>query len=378
MVMETIAVVIAVVAVVWLISVLVLTAPDLSNFDEPQPELHRDRSAVSAENSEVLRLIDLLQDELRGKSALKRLKRIRQLFDEGFTGSPLQADELGVTINATNAGGVDAEWVVAPGASHDRRLLYIHGGAFAIGSPLSHRMITSALSKACRVAVLAIDYRLLPEHFRKAAIADCQNAYRYMLGYGPSGNSDAEEIYVAGDSAGGNLTLMLSAWTGDAGLRRMDGVIAFSPSTDSTLSNPSAVRNIETDPMLGSGLGPLARLPKSIRLSIAFIKCLGSPRNPLMSPLFGDLSDLPPTLVQISDREMLFDDSLRYVNKARAQGSPVTLQVWPDMVHVWQMFQHVLPEARHAIDEVAAFLAENKSGRTAVFNEKQGLKQGIR
>jgi acetyl esterase/lipase len=372
MVMETIALVLAVVAAVWLISVLFLTAPDHSNFDEPQHGLHRDRSTVSAENKEVLRLIDLMQDELRGKSFFERLKRIRQLFDEGFTGSPLQADELGVTIDAADAGGVNAEWVVAPGASHGSRLLYIHGGAFAIGSPVSHRMITSALSKACGIAVLAIDYRLLPEHFRKSCIADCQNAYRYMLGHGPSGKSDADEIYVAGDSAGGNLTLMLSAWTRDEGLRRIDAVIAFSPSTDSTLSNPSAVRNIETDPMLGSGLGPLARLATPIRELAASIKCLSSPRNPLMSPLFGDLSDLPPTLIQASDCEMLLDDSLRYANKARAQGSPVTLQVWPDMVHVWPMFQHILPEARQAIDEVAAFLAANRTSEVAAIPRPAG------
>ena len=92
-----------------------------------------------------------------------------------------------------------------------------------------------------------------------------------------------------------------------------------------------------------------------------------SPRNPLMSPLFGDLSDLPPTLVQASDCEMLLDDSVRYVNKARSQGSPVTLQIWPEMVHVWQMFQHVLPEARLAIDEVAAFVHAN--GTTAQLND---------
>lgn len=359
--METIAVLVVLVALVWVFSLLFLVAPDHSNFDEPRHELHRDRSTVSAENEEVLQLIDAMQDDLRGRSPLKRLKRIRQIFDEGFTGSPATADELGVAINLTDAGGVDAEWVVARGASDDRRLLYIHGGAFAIGSPVSHRMITSALSKACGVAVLAIDYRLLPEHSRKAGIADCQNAYRHMLEYGPSGKSDADEIYVAGDSAGGNLTLMLSAWTRDEDLRRMDGVIAFSPSTDSTLSNPSAVRNIDTDPMLASGLGPIARLPKSIRGLIALVKCLASPRNPLMSPLFGDLGGLPPTLVQVSDCEMLRDDSLRYVNKARSQGSPVTLQVWPGMAHVWPMFQHVLPEARQSIDEVAAFVAANSA-----------------
>jgi acetyl esterase/lipase len=366
MFMETIGVIIAAVALIWVISVLFLTAPDHSVFDEPQHDLHRDPSGVSAENKEVLRLIGEMQDAVRGASILKRIDRLRQIFDEGFTGSPATADALGVAISATNAGGVDAEWVVAPGASHARRLLYIHGGAFAVGSPVSHRMITSALSKSCGVAVLAINYRLLPKHFRRAAIADCQNAYGYMLEHGPSGKSDAEEVYVAGDSAGGNLTLMLSAWARDEGLRRMDGVIVFSPSTDSTLSSPSTVRNIDTDPMLSAGLGRLARRPSSIRALLATIQCLASARNPLMSPQFGELRDLPPTLVLVSDCEMLFGDSLRYANKARTQGSPVTLQVWPDMVHVWPMFLHVLPEARQSIEEVAAFIAANsKSATTA-------------
>jgi monoterpene epsilon-lactone hydrolase len=361
----TIVVLVAVVTVIWVIAVLFLVAPDHSIFDDPQPELHRDPSGVSVENSEVLRLVGMLQDAVRGVSIFKRIDRLRQIFDEGFSGSPAGADELGVAISATNAGGVDAEWVMAPGASHERRLLYIHGGAFAIGSAVSHRMITSALSKSCGVAVLAINYRLLPQHFRRAAIADCQSAYRYMLEHGPSGKSAAEEIYVAGDSAGGNLTLMLSAWARDQGLRPMDGVIAFSPATDSTLSSPSVVRNIETDPMLGPGLGRLARPPASVRALLAMSMCLSSPRNPLMSPQFGDLGNLPPTLVQVSDCEMLFGDSLRYVNKARAQGSPVTLQVWPGMVHVWPMFQHVLPEARQAIEEVAAFIAANSKPTAA-------------
>jgi acetyl esterase/lipase len=363
--METFAVIVAVVALVWVISILFLAAPDQSAFDEPRHELHRDPSSVSAENNEVLRLVAAMHNAVRGASLPRRIKRLRQIFDEGFTGSPATADELGVEITATDAAGVAAEWVVAPGADSDRRLLYIHGGAFAIGSPVSHRMITSALSKICGVAVLAIDYRLLPEHSRRSGIVDCQNAYRYMLEHGPSGKSNAGEVYVAGDSAGGNLTLVLSAWARDKGLRRMDGVIAFSPSTDSTLSSPSAAGNIETDPMLAPGLGPLARLPAPIRGLLATIKCMASPRNPLMSPQFGDLGNLPPTLVMATDGEMLFDDSLRYVNKAKAQGSPVTLQVWPGMVHVWPMFQHVLPEARQSIEEVAAFIAANRTSAPA-------------
>jgi acetyl esterase/lipase len=97
-------------------------------------------------------------------------------------------------------------------------------------------------------------------------------------------------------------------------------------------------------------------MPLPLKVLAGLIAGQMNPSNPLMSPLFGDLQDLPPTLVQASDREMLLDDAIRYVNKARARSSPVTLQVWPDMVHVWQMFQHVLPEARYAIDEVAAFI----------------------
>jgi len=367
MMIEVLAVLLAVFAIAWLIVRVFLVAPDYSRFDEPRHELHRDRGAVSAESSEVMRLLDAMQDKLQAEPKYRRLKLLRKIFDEGFTGSPMQAAELGVDIEAVDVNGVNGEWVVAPGASPDRRLLYLHGGAFAIGSPLSHRMITSALSNSCNVAVLAIDYLLMPEHRRKAAIADCQTAYRWILENGPDGPNAAEGIYVAGDSAGGNLTLMLSAWARDANIRRMDAVIAFSPSTDSTLANPSTVKNIGTDPLLGPGLGPPARMPVEIKTLAALLAGLMNPLNPLMSPLFGDLSDLPPTLVLASDCEMLFDDSVRYVNKARSQGSPVTLQVWPGMAHVWPMFQHVLAEARQAIDEVAAFIAENSA--SAPMNE---------
>ncbi|MDX1404127.1 MAG: alpha/beta hydrolase [Woeseiaceae bacterium] len=357
-----------VVTVVWVVAALFLCGPDHSQYDDPEPVLHRDPGTVSADNAEVKKLINVMFSELRGVSLLRRIYRLRELFDEGFTGSPMTADGLGVQITGTEAGGVAAEWVVAPGASGARRLLYIHGGAFAIGSPTSHRMITAALSKACGVSVLAIDYRLFPEHFRRAAIADCKAAYRYLLENGPSGPGDAQDVYVAGDSAGGNLSLMLSAWASENQLPTMDAVVAFSPSTDSTLSNPSARRNIATDPLLGPGLGPLARLPRPLRALLSSLMGMLNASSVAMSPLFGELRNLPPTLVFASDCEMLLDDSLRYVNKARAQGSPVRLQLWPGMVHVWQMFQHVLPEARESIDEAAAFIAAHSSASQAGSN----------
>lgn len=359
MIVEVLAFAAAIGAAVWLITVVFLTAPDHSRFDEPRHELHRSRSSVTAENQQVLQLIADMQNELRGESKVKRLFRLRRIMDDGFTGSPAEAAALGVEIHAADAAGVGAEWVVAPGAGNDRRLLYLHGGAFAVGSPRSHRMITAALSKACGIVVLAIDYRLLPENRRIRSIRDSQTAYRWILENGPQGATAASEVFVAGDSAGGNLALMLAAWARDEGPRQLDGAIAFSPSTDATLSNGAMRKNIGSDPMLGPGLGAIVRLHAAVRLPAIALAGMMSPRNPLVSPLFGDLSNLPPTLVQASDCEMLFDDCVRYVNKAHSQGSTVSLQVWPDMVHVWQMFQHVLPEARLAIDEVAVFIREH-------------------
>ena len=367
MILQIFLILTALAVIAWLVIRVFFAPPDYSRFDEPQHELHRDREDVSAENSEAMRLLDAMQERLRAEPKHRRVTVLRKLFDEGFSGSPMHAGQLGVDIETVDVNGVDGEWVVAPGASQDRRLLYLHGGAFAIGSPLSHRMITSALSKSCNVAVLAIDYRLMPEHRRKSAIADCQNAYRWILDNGPVGPNAADEIFVAGDSAGGNLALMLSAWARDENIRRMNAVIAFSPSTDSTLANPSTVKNIGTDPLLGPGLGRLARLPLEVKTLAAMMAGLMNPLNPLISPLFGDLRNLPPTLVLVSDCEMLLDDAVRYVNKARSQGSPITLQIWPGMAHVWQMFQHVLPEARQAIDEVAAFVATNSA--SASMNE---------
>ena len=123
----------------------ILTAPDYSHFDHPQPELHRDPATVSAENKEVLALVEKMQAQLREESRLKRLLKLRRIMDEGFTGSPVTAAELGVEIEPAEANRVDAEWVVAPGAATNRRLLYIHGGAFAVGSPRSHRGIHRSL-----------------------------------------------------------------------------------------------------------------------------------------------------------------------------------------------------------------------------------------
>ena len=163
-------------------------------------------------------------------------------------------DDSSVRIIPADAGGVPAEWVLAPNADPQRRLLYIHGGAWTMGSPTSHRRLTAKFSEVANAAVLAIDYRLMPEHPRLAGIEDCRTAWRWMLDHGPDGAAPASAMFVAGDSAGGNLTLSLIAWVRDQGLRAPNAAVALSPATDATLGSPSLKGNLDTDPDAGAAV----------------------------------------------------------------------------------------------------------------------------
>jgi len=261
-------------------------------------------------------------------------------------------------FHRTDAGGVAGEWVLAPGADPQRRVLYVHGGGFVLGSTRSHRTITSKFSEVSGCAALAIDYRMLPEHGFMDAVTDCRNAYQWMLENGPEGAAAADQVYVAGDSAGGTLALSLLAWLRDRQLRMPDAAVVMSPLTDSTFSGASARGNLATDIMLAPVLRLLVRLPPFVRSLWVVWGYRVRPANPLASPLLGDLSGLPPILVQASEAEMLRDDARRYVFKARAAGTPAVLQTWAGMLHVFQIFERELPQARQAWAEIGKFLAE--------------------
>lgn len=355
---EFLLILVVVLAAIWLAVRLFLRAPDHSRYDQPVVDNVGGRTGPSGEIARLHKRLDQMTTRLEGVKLRDRNPLLRQIMDEGLLGAPVAPDELGVSARPVDAGGIPAEWVQAPGADPDQRLLYIHGGGFFAGSPTSARMLTAGFSKRCGMAVLSVDYRLMPENRRLDSVADCQAAYRWMLDHGPDGPATANEIFIAGDSAGGNLSLVVSAWARDAGLRVPDGVIAFSPSTDSTLASGSYRDNIDTDPMLGPPLGGFARLPPTLKALLGWLLGRVNPASPQSSPLFGSLHGLPPTLVQASDCEMLVDDARRYVNKARSQGSPAVLQTWPGMVHVFQMFGHVVPEADEALDKAAEFIAD--------------------
>lgn len=346
------------VVLAWAIARLWLRGPDLSAFDRPTGVRMSPPGAPSPEHLSVVASLGRVPRLLQGVPRSRHLAVLREYVDHLFP-----SDGLGARFDPIDAGGIPAEWVRAPGSDPGRRLLYIHGGAFVMGSPRSHRRITSKLSEEAQAAVLAIDYRLMPEHPRIAGIEDCRTAYRWMLDNGPDGQEPASSVFVAGDSAGGNLTLSLIAWVRDSGLRPPDAAVALSPATDATLASPSLRTNRRTDPMLGPLFGLVARMPRTLLLWATWIRTRINPRDPRVSPVYGDLAGLPPVLVQASEAEMLRDDARRYANRAAAAGSPVTLQTWDHMVHVWQIFHPDLPEGRRALEEIGRFLAAHSNRR---------------
>jgi len=336
----------------WAIARFHLRGPDLSAFDHPTGQRFSRGATPSAEHDRVVASLGKAPQLLQGLPRSQHIPVMRRYLDEIFP-----VDDLAATFTPVDAGGVRAEWVAAPGADGARRVLYIHGGAFTMGSPRSHRRLTAKFSEITGGVVLAVDYRLMPEHRRFAGIEDCRAAYAWLLENGPQGRAPATKVWVAGDSAGGNLTLSLIAWVRDAHLRTPDAAVALSPATDGTLSSPSLRSNIASDPMLGPLFGRLVKVPRALLLWFGWLQTRINPRDPIVSPVYGDLSRLPPVLVQASEAEMLRDDARRYVNRAVAAGSPVQLQTWEHMVHVWQIYYPELAEGRDALEEIRRFLA---------------------
>ncbi|MEL7538659.1 MAG: alpha/beta hydrolase [Pseudomonadota bacterium] len=322
---------------------------------------HNGGDGDSPENREAARLLTDIQTRIHGAPFRDQLRVAREVIDEGVPGTP-DTYELGVDIVETDIDGMRAEWVLAPGSRTDCRLLYLHGGAFALGSARSHRLLTASLAREAKIAVLAINYRLMPEFNRLDGVEDCQKAYLWMLANGPEGPSPARHTFVAGDSAGGNLALTLIAWLRDEGHRQVDRAIAICPNTDATGESDSLQRNMASDQMLGQGfVGKFVRLPRTLARAAIYASTRRRPDDPVLSPVYGDLSRLPPTLLQASDTEMLLDDSRRWYTKARAHGTDARLELYGGMIHVWHLFAHVLPEGIDATRRIARFIEEGIS-----------------
>lgn len=292
------------------------------------------------------KLIELLWKNYPGPSDYEKMKdkvdKMRSNFVQATSNFCSPAE--GVSVDALEVDGIPAEWLTGPGADEDRVLLYLHGGGYVIGSVATHRGLTSALAKAANCRVLALDYRLAPEHPYPAAVEDATRAYRWLLSQG----IDAGKIAIAGDSAGGGLTLATLLNLKDAGDPLPAAAIPISPWTDMEGSGDSMKTKVDQDPMVEpGGLMGMARLYMGDHTDY---------RTPTASPLHGDYGGLPPMLIQVGELETLLDDATRVAARAEAAGVDVTLEVWNEMVHVWHLFAPMVPEGRQAIKSIGEFI----------------------
>ena len=296
---------------------------------------------------------DVWQREVskEGTEYLERLRRGTPFGTNNFDLAGLRAGMgtrheptiPGVMLRKVKVGDVHCEWVLAPDADPDVRLLYLHGGGWVSGSGGNYLPLAADISVAAKCAVLLPDYRLAPEHAFPAGLEDCVAAHDWLVANGPTGAVPARATFIAGDSAGGNLTLATLLALRDRGRPLPAGGIAISAATDFTLAS-EALKSVH-DPIISARTMPEFRqryLQKA------------DPRNPLASPVFGDYRGLPPLLIQVGKHEMLRDDSLRVAKKARSDGIPVQLEVWPGMVHVFQI--RGLPESREAVEHIGEFI----------------------
>ncbi|MBC8290884.1 MAG: alpha/beta hydrolase [Planctomycetes bacterium] len=249
----------------------------------------------------------------------------------------------GVRLIRLKIGETPCEWVLAPGADPDVRLLYLHGGGWVSGSGGNYLPLAADISMAAKCAVLLPDYRLAPEHRFPAGLEDCISAHEWLVANGPSGPIPATATFIAGDSAGGNLTLATLLALRDRKRPLPAGGIALSAATDFTLMSES-LKTVH-DPIISARTMPEFRDRYLAKTDL---------RNPLASPVFGDYRGIPPLLIQVGEHEMLRDDSIRVAKKAASDGIQVKLEVWPGMVHVFQIRR--LPESREAIEHIADFI----------------------
>jgi monoterpene epsilon-lactone hydrolase len=283
--------------------------------------------------------------------AIERIRRIYRGWNRDTSVAQMrldwdiafQADIAPILHQRVSTAGVDGEWIAGSHTRHDKAILYFHGGGFRLGSVSSHRELIAGIAGASGYRVLAINYRLAPEHRFPAPLEDAIAAYGGMLDQGLR----PDNIAFAGDSAGGNLVLTTMLGLRQRGLPLPACGVLMSPWTDLAATGETYVSRADADPIHQRSM--IAALAKN------YLGEDGNPRDPLVSPLYADLTGLPPLLIQVGDRETVLADSTMVADKARAAGVDVELQVWDGMIHVFQMFAE-LPEAQRAIGSIAEFL----------------------
>ncbi len=255
----------------------------------------------------------------------------------------------GVTLQRGTLNGVPVEWIT-PADAATTVILYLHGGAWVLGWYHNHRVLAAHIAQASRSRVVAVDYSLAPEFPFPAALEDCLTVYNQLLDDG----IEANQIVIAGDSAGANLALAILLTRRDANKTLPAAAVCISPITDLAFTGKSYHTH------------------KDALLSAEFIRSMSRHYSgsqdvhfPLISPHYGDLAGFPPLLIHVGQDEILLSDAERLADKARHAGVDVTLTVWPKMWHVWHIMAPYLPEAKQAVNDIGSFVRKHSRCETA-------------
>ena len=268
----------------------------------------------------------------------------RQRLDEVGSVWPVADD---VKLTAVNANGIPGEWSIVPGSNPSRVLMFFHGGGYCSGSIVSHRRLVTEAGRAAGVRTLAIGYRLAPEYAFPAAYDDVLTAWRFLRDQ----NIPAAHVAVGGDSAGGGLTVALTNRLRDAHEELPGCAWLISPWTDLTMSGSTVVTKDAVDPLIHKKyLNELAD---------AYLPAGIDRKDPRVSPLYADLKGFPPTLMQVGSAETLLDDATRFAAVAGAADVRVTLEIWPQMIHAWPLWNAHLESGRRALASAGAFIRQH-------------------
>jgi monoterpene epsilon-lactone hydrolase len=274
----------------------------------------------------------------------------RPLLEQMLTSQPLPAD---VRTTPGDLGGIPVTFIDIADVEPRGTIFLIHGGGFALGSAGGSAGLASSLARKTGMRAVSVDYRLAPEHPYPAALQDVTAAYRAL-----AGQADADRVVVSGESAGGNLAIELLIAGKAEGLTMPAAALLFSPMTDLTVTGSSYAGKAQADPAISA---------QAIRTRAAdyLAGTDTDPADPLVSPIFADLSGLPPLLIQAGSHEVLLDDATRLAAKAAADDVAVILDITPGVPHVFQAFAALLDEGDAALNRAARFVKDNTAQKAA-------------
>ena len=286
---------------------------------------------------------------------IKAPLKARRDFHDRMTRLPIAS---GVRASSEVIDGIECEWLVPDGCDDAPVLYFLHGGAYIMGSPATHRRLISFIARSGGMRAVSPDYRLAPEHRYPSQLEDSLRVWRALI----RGGLDPARMAIGGDSAGGNLSIATMLALRDAGERLPAACVLLSPWLDLVGDGESHHTRSDYDPWFR---------PDKMPDAVKHFCDARTAEDPLVSPVRADASNLPPTLIQVGDHEILLSDSTRFADNMRAAGGRVDLHIWPDMWHVFQYFIGLMPESAKAIDDIGRFLrSEFSTDRADLEREK--------